>query len=56
MDTTAQVEIENESDRVMREQAMQLKGKKKQPKVTKEQSGVFDSADCEMNKFKQKGS
>lgn len=52
MNALTPVEIENESDRVMREQAMQLKGKKKQPKVAKEQSGVFDSADCEMNKFK----
>jgi hypothetical protein len=36
--------IESESDRIMREQASLLK-KKKQPKVVKEASRMFDSAD-----------
>jgi hypothetical protein len=36
--------VESESDRIMREQASLLK-KKKQPKVLKEPSKNFDSAD-----------
>ena len=36
--------VESESDRIMREQGEALKAKKKQPKVLKEESRVFDSA------------
>jgi hypothetical protein len=46
MNTEAQGNyVESESDRIMREQASLLKKNKKQPKVLKEPSGVFDSAD-----------
>ena len=43
---------ESEADRVMREQEKMLK--KKKPKVVKEESKSYDSADREMKKFQQK--
>lgn len=54
MNNENQAVQESESDRVMREQAQQLMTKKKQPKVVKEPSAAFDSANYEMNKLKHK--